>query len=48
VFNLYIKVKYNEKVNNNIFKVIKVYLNYLIIKNIIIKNRIKLIKYNEL
>jgi len=35
-------------VNNNIFKVIKINSNYLIIKNIIIKNEIKLIKYNEL
>jgi len=52
-FNLYIKVRYDKKVNdkrqidNNIFKVIKVYLNHLIIRDIIIKNRIKLIRYNK-
>ena len=34
-------------VNNNIFKVIKINSNYLIIRDIIIKNRIKLIRYNK-
>jgi hypothetical protein len=52
-FNLYIKVRCDEKVsdkrqvNNNILRVIKVYLNYLIIRDVVVKNGTKLIKHNK-
>ena len=54
MFNPYIKIRHNKKVNNrrqvnnSIFKVIKIYLNHLIIKDVVIENKTKLIKYNEL
>jgi len=54
MFNPYIKIRHNKKVNNrrqvnnSIFKVIKIYLNHLIIKNIVIKNETRLIKHNKL
>jgi hypothetical protein len=54
VFNPYIKVKCDEKVsnkcqvNNNILRVIRVNSNYLIIKDIVIRNGTRLIRYSEL
>ena len=53
VFDLYTKIKYDEKVsdkrqvNDGILRVIKVYSNHLIIKDIIIKNGTRLIRHNE-
>ena len=54
VFNPYIKVRYNKKVsnrrqiNNDILRVIKVNLNHLVIRNIVIKNKTRLIRYSKL
>ena len=53
-FNPHIKIRRDEKVsdkcqvNNGILKVVKIYSNYLIIKDIVIKDKTKLIKYNRL
>jgi hypothetical protein len=53
IFDLYTKIKYDEKVsdkrqvNDGILRVIKIYSNYLIIKDIIIKNGTRLIRHNE-
>ena len=54
VFNPCIKVKYNEKVsdrrqvNNCILRVIKVNSNYLVIRNIVIRNGTRLVRHSEL
>jgi hypothetical protein len=53
-FNPYIKIRYNKKVsdkrqvNNDILRVIKVNSNYLVIRNIVIRNGTRLIRYSEL
>ena len=53
-FDLYIKVRRDEKVsdkrqvNDGILKVVKIYSNYLIIRDIVIKDGIKLIRHNRL
>jgi len=52
-FNPRTKVRYDEKINdrrqidNGVFRVIKIYSNYLIIKDVVVKNGIKLIRYNK-
>jgi hypothetical protein len=54
VFNPCIKVKYNEKVsdrrqvNNGILRVIKVNSNYLVIRDIVIRNRTRLVRHSKL
>jgi hypothetical protein len=54
VFNPYIKVRYNEKVsnrrqvNNGILRVIRVNSNYLVIRNIVIRNGTRLIRHSKL
>ena len=54
VFDLYIKVRRDKKVsdgcqvNDGIFKVVEIYSNYLIIKDIVIKDETGLIRYNRL
>jgi hypothetical protein len=53
-FDLYTKVRYDEKVsdrrqvNDGILKVIEVYSNYLVIKDVVVKNGTGLIRYSEL
>jgi hypothetical protein len=54
VFDLYIKVRRDKKVsdrcqiNDGIFKVVEIYSNHLIIKDIVIKDETGLIRYNRL
>jgi hypothetical protein len=53
-FDPYTKVRYDEKVsdrrqvNDGILKVIEVYSNYLVIKDVVVKNGTRLIRYSEL
>jgi hypothetical protein len=53
-FNPYIKVRYNKKVsnrrqvNNSILRVIRVNSNYLVIRDIVIRNGTRLVRHSKL
>jgi hypothetical protein len=54
VFKSYIKVRRDKKVNNRpqvnnaILKITRVHLKHFIIRNIVIRDRIKLLRYSKL